>query len=245
MRSIVPRLRGGRNDGNEAVQVAALVVQTAMQEYSALREEVLQTFQRMVAAATLALAIAGAGASLVLSQNLDGVEWAVLLLASMGILVSTVAAISMSLHVTTITRWLQHIARDQIRPAIADAARGRITVPADLLGWDDYQRNPEIHGLWARLMRRLVWLAVVPLPLTAAAFETRALQDLLKIGGPNGDPLWCVPWLAIFLALAADVGVVLYSVVLLLQIAAVRRAEFSGEDVIRPWKKPPLNPPRA
>jgi hypothetical protein len=233
MSTRITRLLGCRRNEDRASSVAGLIVQTALHEYSALREEVLQTFQRMVVAATLGLATAGAAASLALSRDLGWMESVVLLVASLVILLSTVGAISMSLHVATITRWLQHIASTQIRPVIAEAAKGLYTVPPDLLGWDDYQRNAKIHGLWERVLRRCVWLALTPLPITAFVFQLKALADLWP-PQVHWPPQVQVPWCLMGVAVIVDIGVVIYSVLLLLQISAVRRAQFSAEGVVRP-----------
>lgn len=127
----MPRGSGKRADAG----VPSLVVQSALIEYGYLKQETLQVFQHMLATATLGLAIAGATASLALTDQLGPIEQApILLLASALILMNGMAVISMSLHVTTIARWLQHIADAHVRAMLTSAAGKGETIPPDLLG---------------------------------------------------------------------------------------------------------------
>jgi hypothetical protein len=204
-----------------------LVVQTALLEYRALRDEVLQVFQRMAATAALGLAIAGAVASLALSRDLGAMEPPVLLVASFLIMLNSIAVISMSLHVATITRWLQHIARDQVRPVISEAAAHKCSVPADLLGWEAYYSSHRIHSKSAFWLRRFVWLVLIPLPFAAGIFQAQALGDLLQ----KSQGQYPTSWFLLGVDVLLDIGAGVFSVALLRQIAAVRDAKFSAADV--------------
>jgi hypothetical protein len=223
----VARVLGPRVQEPSAVSAASLVVQTALLEYRALRDEVLQVFQRMAATAALGLAIAGAAASIALSRDLGAMEPPVLLVASFLIMLNSVAVISMSLHVATITRWLQHIARDQVRPVISEAAARKCSVPADLLGWEAYYSSRRIHEKSAFRLRRFVWLVLIPLPCAAGILQAQALADLLQ----KSQGQYPTSWILLGMGVLLDVAAGVYSVALLRQIAAVRKSKFSAADV--------------
>jgi hypothetical protein len=213
---------------HDSIDAADLVVRAALTEYQCLRAEILHTFQQMQAVTTLGLAIAGAVASLVFSQHLGDIEVAVLLVGTALILMDGVAVVAMSLHISTITRWLQHVSTTHIHKAIAAGAGPLVEVPDDLLGWDDYlAADRSGRRITGGFLRRIAWLALIPLPSAALVFEARAALDVaanVQIVTPVVAGLIAVDALG-------SVGAAIYALLVLRQVKALRSSDIPPKIV--------------
>lgn len=180
-RSVAKPKSAGDNSGSSAIPdtiaAANLATSVALAEYNALRQELLQCYQYMAAATALSLTAIGGVASLVIGANLAALEPPVLLLAAAFVLMMGIGIVATGIHVSTIANWLKHTSKE-IRQLVSDSAGSSISVPKDLMGWEQHVSKDLKQSSLIPRLRSLVWLQSATILIGAVAFQIRAAWDV-------------------------------------------------------------------